>query len=96
MIGLSLWKGEIEISPSRPLPTRMRLIAQAVAEKHGVGVPDLFGPVRFGRIARARQEAMYEVRRQTGWSYPRIGQLFGRHHSTVMDAERAHAKRLAA
>ena len=47
-------------------------------------------------IALARMIAMYLVRRDTGLSWGRIGQLFNRDHSTTIHAHRTIANRMAA
>jgi len=52
---------------------------------------------RGGRVAWARQVAMYLARRHTGASLPTIGESFGgRNHTTVMYACRKAGERLAA
>lgn len=38
------------------------------------------------RFAMARQEAMYEIRMATSLSFPKIGRLFNRDHTTVIHA----------
>jgi chromosomal replication initiator protein len=57
---------------------------------------ELLSTVRSGRIAWARQVAMYLARRHTGASLPAIGEQFGgRNHTTVMYACRKAGERLA-
>jgi len=46
-------------------------------------------------VSRPRQIAMYLARELTGASYPRLGQHFGRHHTSVLYAWRMTGKRLA-
>jgi len=58
---------------------------------------ELLSTARGGRVAWARQVAMYLARRHTGASLPAIGESFGgRNHTTVMYACRKAGERLAA
>lgn len=72
--------------------TPEELIKRA-CEKVGCKRDTMLGQSRRRRIAWPRQDlmlALYEI----GLSYPEIGKLMGRHHTTVMDgAERAKARR---
>lgn len=71
-----------------------RDIIKAVADKHGFTVNDLLCFSRRRSIVYARQEAAYEITRLTTLSYPQIGhELGGREHTTILHANRAHAKR---
>jgi len=93
MIALSLWKGEVEVVP--PAPTMRSIIAE-VSKRHGVAVDELLGWSRVRHISHARQEAMWEIRRQTEKSLTAIGVPFGnRHHTSILHDIRAHEKRLA-
>jgi len=57
---------------------------------------ELLSTARGGRVAWARQVAMYLARRHTGASLPAIGESFGgRNHTTVMYACRKASERLA-
>lgn len=58
-----------------------------IAQNHHVGLNDVFSRGRMAPVAAARK-AMMALLRQRGWSYPAIGKLFGRDHSTVMGALR--------
>lgn len=62
-----------------------------IALKHGLTRHDLLGRERFPRISKARHEAFYYFRRK-GWSYPEIGRLFGRDHSTIIHGVERHQK----
>jgi len=105
MILQSLWKGPLCVIDGEVIPrvvfSRGRLtwrqIARDVAVKHDLTLADLIGPSRLAPVVKARHEAMHRVRRETSHSLPRIGQLFGgRDHTTVMNAVRRHAQRVAA
>lgn len=62
-----------------------------VALKHGLTRHDILGRVKTTHICRARHEAYYHFRRK-GWSYPEIGRLFGRDHSTIIYGVEKHQK----
>jgi chromosomal replication initiator protein len=69
------------------------VIARAVCEQFSVRPNDLRSRRRTQDVAVPRQLAMYLCRRLTHASYPRIGELFGRDHSTVMHATDATERR---
>jgi chromosomal replication initiation ATPase DnaA len=70
------------------IPARISAIVQAVAAEHRVPVAFILAPVRgTKRQWLARRAAMQAVRASSPMpSYPKIGQWFGRDHSTVMQA----------
>jgi len=59
-------------------------IARAVCEHFALPPSDLRSRRRSRHVVVPRQVAMYLCRRLLDASYPRIGELFGRDHSTVM------------
>ncbi len=61
-------------------------IIRFVAHHYGVRVADLKGRSNRRSISLPRQVAMYLVRSILGISYPEIGKLFGKHHSTAIYA----------
>ncbi|MGO4337824.1 helix-turn-helix domain-containing protein [Labrys sp. KB_33_2] len=74
---------------------RAHQIVEEIADKHSLRVNDLTGDSRMHPIVIARQEAMYEIRRQLpSFSTSRIGHLLGRRdHTTALHGIQAHAKR---
>ena len=66
----------------------------ACADTEGVDIDDVLGPCRRRPVVYARHRAMFICRRHLGLSYPVIGRLFGRDHTTVMHGVREHGKRL--
>lgn len=74
---------------------RTRAIIAEVADRHGIPAALLYGSRRDRLVAHVRQEAMWEVRRQTTLSFPQIGQRFNRDHTTVIHAVRAHEGRIS-
>ncbi len=59
-------------------------IVRFVAHHYGLKVSDLKGRDNRRSVAFPRQVAMYLIREVLGLSYPEIGKLFGKHHSTVI------------
>ena len=62
-----------------------REIQVGACVRYGVTLPQLTGRSRLTRYVLARRWCYRQLRRG-GWSYPKIGRLFGRHHSTVLYA----------
>ncbi|MBD8507021.1 chromosomal replication initiator protein DnaA [Hoyosella sp. G463] len=73
---------------SRSLEITAATIMTTVAEYFGITMDELCGPGRTRAVAQARQIAMYLCREMTDLSLPKIGQAFGRDHTTVMHADR--------
>jgi chromosomal replication initiator protein len=63
-------------------------IMAATAEYFDTTVEELRGPGKTRALAQSRQIAMYLCRELTDLSLPKIGQSFGRDHTTVMYAEK--------
>lgn len=85
------------VSLSRPnerraavtLPPRRVMIAdiqRAVTEHYALGSDALLSHRRWRRFARPRQLAMWLAQVMTDHSFPTIGDLFNRDHTTVMHA----------
>lgn len=72
----------------------VRGIIADVCTRHGVERCELVSECRKAKYVNARQEAMYRIKKSTGWSLPRIGQYFGgRDHTTVLWAIRRYAQK---
>lgn len=67
----------------QPRPLAKTIIAE-VAAAHKVSTADLLGPRRFRPLAIARREAMIRIRQELGYSFPRIGQIFDRDHTSII------------
>lgn len=63
-------------------------IMAATAEYFETSLDELRGPGKTRALAQSRQIAMYLCRELTDLSLPKIGQAFGRDHTTVMYAEK--------
>jgi chromosomal replication initiator protein len=57
-----------------------------VEGKYGVTLGEVLGDGRRAHVANARHEAMYLCWVRFRWSYPALGDLFGRDHTTVIAA----------
>lgn len=71
------------------------LILHRVAAEFSLTVEDLIGRRRDGNVLLPRQIAQY-LCRQDGMSYPQIGRLMHRDHSTVMYSCRVVEERMRA
>jgi chromosomal replication initiator protein len=68
-------------------PPTIAAIQQLVADHFSLGISDITGTSRLGRVAWARQLAIYLVRELTDMPLQRIGDAFGgRNHATVLHA----------
>jgi chromosomal replication initiator protein len=76
------------ISDAESIQIGTATIMAATAEYFETTVEELRGPGKTRSLAHARQVAMYLCRELTDLSLPKIGQAFGRDHTTVMYAER--------
>lgn len=75
---------------------RAKSIIAETCLKHGVSREDIMADRRQAKIVRARFEAMWRLKKETPWSYPRIGKFMGdRDHTTVLNACRKHEWRLS-
>ena len=75
--------------------TPAREALRAVSTRTRVPSADILGRDRRPLIAAARHEAIWRVRRVTGWSLPRLGRFFDRDHTTVLHSVREMEKRSA-
>lgn len=63
-------------------------VVHAVEVTLDVSRVDLFSGVRRPDVNAARMVLFWIVRTQTGASYPTLGRIFGRHHTSVLNAAR--------
>lgn len=76
------------ISDASTMQISTAAIMAATAEYFETSVEELRGPGKTRSLAQSRQIAMYLCRELTDLSLPKIGQAFGRDHTTVMYAEK--------
>ena len=65
-----------------------------ICRRHDVCMADVMGRSRFRVHINARHEAFWMLRTMYGLSYPRIGQIMGRDHSTVLYGIDRHLERM--
>ncbi|GGL26200.1 chromosomal replication initiator protein DnaA [Nocardia jinanensis] len=70
-------------------------IMGVTSEYFNTSMDELTGPGKARPLAQARQIAMYLCRELTDLSLPKIGQAFGRDHTTVMYAEKKVRKEMS-
>ena len=86
-ISISLAKEALkDIINQKPSTLNISYIQDVVSNYYGLTSDDLKAKKRSKEIANARQVAMYLSRKLTDESFPRIGEEFGRDHSTVIHA----------
>jgi len=71
-------------------------IIAEVAHEFGVEARQICSEMRSQRYAQPRQAAMGLARALTGRSYPTIGRILKRDHTTVVQGCRSHLRRMAA
>lgn len=93
-VAVSYGEGDEVVEVLKP-PLSAHAVLRRVSNDTGVTVAEMQSHSRAKRISRARQKAMYEIREECKWSYPRIAKLLGgRDHTTVIHGVKAHAARL--
>lgn len=63
-------------------------IIEIVARRYRVDAAELYGACRSEHLVAPRKMAMYLAREITGLSYPSLGRIFGRNHTTILYAYR--------
>jgi len=72
--------------------TAKDIIAQT-ADRYGIKPSKILGRNNARVASIPRQAAMAAVQSELGYSLPRIGRIFKRHHTTVLFGIRAHEAR---
>ncbi|MBP1161434.1 chromosomal replication initiator protein [Rhodococcus sp. PvR044] len=95
---LDLTLAEVVLRDLMPDSTSLEINAATImavtAEYFTISIEDLCGPGKARPLAQARQIAMYLCRELTDLSLPKIGQTFGRDHTTVMYADKKIRKEM--
>ena len=71
---------------AEPVSVTVEKIFSVVNEKYGVSKDELAGPKRNKEIAAARHICIFLIRELTEMSFPNIGKLLERDHTTVMSS----------
>lgn len=74
------------VTGSEPPSVTAEKIISRVAKKYGVTEEEIYGRKRTKHIAGARNISIYIIRRITEMSFPAIGKIFDRDHSTIISA----------
>ena len=72
---------------------RRTQIIREVCAKYRLTYDELMTRTHKPALAHPRQELMYRLITECGWSQPRCGQFFNKHHTTCLYGARAHARR---
>ena len=70
-------------------------IIRSIAKKYGISYEDIVGRQRIRSVSRARNIAIYVIRKLTGSSLNNIGALFNRDHTTVLSSYNAVNQQIA-
>jgi chromosomal replication initiator protein len=88
---------ELEARAIADLPCAGHRISRSIAKSYGIGFNELVSPRRDKYLVRARQEAMWLMKKYTQLSLPHIGRILGdRDHTTVIHGIKAHQARIDA
>jgi chromosomal replication initiation ATPase DnaA len=68
---------------------RRQMKIREICERRGVSVAEVMGRSRYKNVCSARKE-VYAMLRDESLSYPVIGRMFGRDHTTVVDGVRRY------
>jgi chromosomal replication initiator protein len=61
-------------------------VIRLVADRFFMSVEEMMSASHKPRVVTARAVAMWVMRQAKGYSFPKIGRVFGRNHSTVLFA----------
>ncbi|MBQ1229935.1 MAG: hypothetical protein IIX80_02765 [Clostridia bacterium] len=71
---------------AEPVSVTVEKIFSLINEKYGVSKQELAGPKRNKEIAAARHICIFLIRELTEMSFPNIGKLLERDHTTVLSS----------
>ena len=80
---------------AEPTNVTVDKIFSAIEKKYDVDKSELIGNSRVKNVAQARHVAIYLIKTITDISYPSIGKLFNRNHSTIMASVEVIEKKIA-
>ena len=83
----------VEIKPKANLGFREQIISDC-AEEFKITVSDLLSPKRTNKCAFARRKAAWILYQRGTMSYPQIGRLLNRDHTTIIHAVRRYQESL--
>jgi len=65
-----------------------------ISYNHELTLREVLSASRFADVVECRNECMWHVRNKHGYSLPKIGRIFNRHHSSVYHGIAAHESTL--
>ena len=80
---------------AEPTSVTVDKIFAAIEKKYDVSKSELIGNSRVKNVAQARHVAIYLIKTITDISYPSIGKLFNRNHSTIISSVDVIEKKIA-
>jgi hypothetical protein len=80
--------------PKTSMPVHVREYVARVAKSHAVSLQAVMSTARHPAVCRARDQAMAVLRWTCNYSFPELGAMFGRDHTSVMAAVERYEARL--
>jgi chromosomal replication initiation ATPase DnaA len=84
------WRAEAEAILERLCAEGLIPLLAEVCFEHGVEPRELVSRGRHRRLVRARFDLYWRIRSNWGLSFPKIGEVFGRDHTTIMHGIEQH------
>lgn len=83
------------LGDAEPVSVTVDKIFSAITDRTGISKDDMVGKKREKSVAEARHLAVYLIREMTEMSFPNIGKLFDRDHSTILTSYQKIARKVA-
>ena len=83
------------LGDAEPVSVTVDKIFSAITDRTGITKADMTGKKREKSVAEARHLAVYLIRELTEMSFPNIGKLFDRDHSTILTSYQKIARKVA-
>ena len=83
------------LGDAEPVSVTVEKIFSAITDRTGIPKADIIGKKREKSVAEARHLAVYLIREMTEMSFPNIGKLFDRDHSTILTSYQKIARKVA-
>ncbi len=83
------------LGDAEPISVTVDKIFSAITDRTGITKADMVGKKREKSVAEARHLAVYLIREMTEMSFPNIGKLFDRDHSTILTSYQKIARKMA-
>ena len=73
---------------AKQVPIRIRMVEEAIADASNICIENIRSRSRDKRFAEARMAVWFVAHDHMGFSYPAIGEIYGRDHTTVLSGVR--------